>query len=68
MDEKKVRLTAPGKLSGGIIIPEGTICTIERRHDEGNFYSKGRATLDVVKDGLIAFTVFEDEVEHLEAN
>lgn len=62
---KKVRLVAEGKLSGGLKVPVGTICTVEARRDEKDFYSNGRACLDVVKDGVIAFTVYEDEVEYL---
>lgn len=66
MKNKKVRLTSEGKLAGGITVPAGTVCTVEQRHDENNFYNKSRATLDVVKDGVIAFRVYEDEVEYLD--
>lgn len=61
----RVRLLKEGKLSGGLTVPVGTICTVDHRNDENDFYSKGRATLDVLMNDIMLFTVFEDEVEYL---
>ncbi|MCS4088805.1 hypothetical protein [Rhizobium sp. BK176] len=65
MTKPKVKLLTEGKLAGGLTVPVGTVCTVDRRNDEKDFYSNGRTTLDVVKDEFILFTVFEDEVEYL---
>jgi hypothetical protein len=59
--KRKVRLIAEGRLAGGLTVPVGTVCSVEKRDFHG-----GRATLDVVKDDAILFEVFEDEVEYLE--
>lgn len=62
----RVRLLSEGKLAGGLTVPAGVVCSVVKRHDEKDFYSNGRATLDVVKDDAFEFSVFEDEVEYLE--
>jgi hypothetical protein len=66
--KQKVRLIVEGRLAGGLTVPVGTVCTVEQRYDENDFYGKGRATLDVLKDNALMFTVFEDEVEYLEGD
>jgi hypothetical protein len=64
--KRKVRLLADGKLAGGLTVSAGAVCTVVQRHDEKDFYSNGRVTLDVTKDDAFEFSVFEDEVEYLE--
>lgn len=61
--KRKVRLIAEGKLAGGLTVPVGTVCSVEKRD-----FHHGRATLDVVKDDALLFVVFEDEVEYLEGD
>ena len=63
--KQRVRLLSEGKLAGGHTVPAGVVCSVVKRHDEKDFYSNGRATLDVVKDNAFEFSVFEDEVEYL---
>jgi hypothetical protein len=56
-----------GKLSGGLTVPVGTECAVAERRGANDFYSNGRATLAVVLNNVIEFTVFESEVEFLPA-